>query len=115
MRAFIVTATLLLCCSSFFNSLAEQQERKLEQIVFEQISNIVLGLGDITSNPNDPDVAETFLKNIISSAFVIGKKIATEDKKNKRSRLKYLDGEMLWDRIPSKDKNELLALLTANT
>ena len=114
MRIFMGTTMLLLCCSFFLHSEAERQEKKIEQVVFEQVSNIILSLGDITSSPNDPDIAETLLKNIIGGAFVIGKKIAQEERKNKRSNTKYLDSEILWDRLPSRHKDELIAMLVEN-
>jgi len=110
MRIFIISTIFLFGCSFFLHP----QEKKIEQVVFEQVSNIILSLGDITANPNDPDTAEALLKNIISGAFVIGKKISQEEMNNKRFNTKFLDCEILWDRLACEDKNKLITMLTGN-
>ena len=63
----------------------ETPKNHVGKVIFDQVGLILAKLGDVAEQPSNPDKAESLLKKIIGSAFIIGKTIAAEEKNTKKS------------------------------
>ena len=87
------------------------KEQELGNVIFSQAAKILLSFGKVTSKPNDPDVAENLIKDIIAGAFTVGKQIAQEDRKKRRhTRSANYQSEDVLDYLTSKQKQQLIEL-----
>ncbi|MBT3455960.1 hypothetical protein HN446_02755 [bacterium] len=93
----------------------ETPKNHVGKVIFDQVGLILAKLGDVAEQPSNPDKAESLLKKIIGSAFIIGKTIAAEEKNTKKSKLYRsakigYEPEDLWESMNKKQQQNLMHL-----